>query len=86
MSCQALYNLCRARIEASEGDARRRLEAVRDKLKRPAELEDLLPLYNRRFDRLREWLAEVGDPETAADSLEEMARLLKSALAGSASQ
>ena len=83
-NCRALHNLCRARIEASDGDARRKLEAVRDKLKRPAELQRLLPIFNRRFELLREWLAEVGDPETAADSLTEMGRLLRSALGSQA--
>ncbi len=79
--CQRLYNLCCARIERAQGDARRQLEAVRDKLKRPAELERLLRIPHRRFELLQQWLAEVGDPENAADSLEEMGRLLRSALA-----
>ncbi len=82
--CRALYNLCCARIERSEGDERQHLETVRDKLKRPAELERLLPVFDRRFELLREWLSEVGDPETAADSLEDMRQLLRSALASQA--
>ncbi len=80
LDCRLLFNLCRARIERSQGEERRRLETVRDKLERSVELEELLPMYRRRFDRLREWLAEAPDPESAAESLEEMARLLKSAL------
>ncbi len=77
VDCRALYNLCRARIERSAGEARRRLEALRDKLERPAEVQRLLPRFNGRFELLRKWLAEVGDPETAAESLEEMGRLLR---------
>ncbi len=86
INCRALYNLCRARIERSEGAERRQLEAVRDKLERPAELERLLPLFGRRFELLQKWLAEVRDPEAAAESLEEMGRLLRSALASPGSR
>ncbi len=43
-----------------------------------------LPIFKHRFERLREWLSEAGAPETAADSFEEMGRLLRSALASSA--
>ncbi len=80
IDCLALYNLCCARIERSEGGERRRLEAVRDKLERPAEVQGLLPHFDERFDLLRKWLARVGDPESAAESLEEMGRLLRSAV------
>ncbi len=80
LDCQALFNLCCFRIEGSEGGARRRLEALRDKLERPAELKRLLPAFKRRFELLQKWLAEVGDVETAAESLEEMGRLLRSAM------
>ncbi len=80
IDCRALYNLCCARIERSQGGERRQLEAVRDKLERPAELERLLPVFGRRFEFLQKWLAEVRDPEAAAESLEEMGRLLRSAL------
>ncbi len=54
---------------------------MRDKLKRPADLERLLPISHQRFEFLQKWLAEVGDPERATDSLEEIGRLLRSALA-----
>ncbi len=81
-----LYNLCRARIGRSRGEERQRLEEVRDKLERPVELERLRPMFNRRFERLRDWLAELDDPESAAESLEEMGRLLRSALGSPAEE
>ncbi len=86
VNCQTLYNLCRARIERSEGETRRRLEALRDKLERPAEAAHLLPTFNRRFELLQKWLKEVGDPETAAESLEEMGSLLRSAMRSQAAE
>ncbi len=86
VDCRALYNLCRARIERSEGEARRRLEALRDKLERPAEVQRLLPRFNGRFELLRKWLAEVRDPETAAEGLEELGRLLRSTVESAAGE
>ncbi len=75
-----LHSLCCARIERSNGDTRRKLEEVRDKLERPAELERLLSRFDRRFEALQQWLSEVGDPEAAVESLAEMGRLLRSAM------
>ncbi len=80
VNCRALYTLCLARIDRVTGASRRSLEAVRDKLERPAKMEGLLPASRHRLERLGEWLAELEDPESAADSLEEMARLLRSTL------
>ena len=80
LNCQVLYNLCRARVERSTGAERRRLAAVLEKLERPAELQRLLPFQTGRFERLKKWLQEVSDLGSAVDSLEEMARLLRSAL------
>ncbi len=87
INCRVLYSLCCARLERSEGGERRQLETVRHKLERPAELERLLPVFGgRRFDSLQKWLAEVQEPETAVDSLEEMGRVLRSALASPGSR
>ncbi len=83
LDCSTLHRLCRARIERSSGAVRRRLEMVRDKLERSAELERLLPNFPRRFERLRSWLEDVGDLEDAGASLEDMARLLRSTLESS---
>ncbi len=75
----ALYRLCSAWVERSQGQARCQLETLQARLKRPAELHRLLP-RDRRFERLEQWLREISDVDDALDSLEEMAELLRVAL------
>ena len=79
VNVRALYSLCQTRIGRS-ASASQRLEPVLEKLERVMEMERLLPLSQHRFERLSEWLAELKNPEHAAASLGEMARLLRSTL------
>ncbi len=78
MDYTALQRLCEARLEQCDERDRADLEKVRDKLRRPAEVERLLPDNGRRFERLEEWVRQLHDVESAITSLEELARALRS--------
>lgn len=77
IECEVLHRLCRARLERCRGEEKRGLEAVCAQLDRPAQLERLLPRPEQRFERLRQWLREIRDVGDAVESLEEVARLLR---------